>query len=271
MPTDSRRIAGPESSTNPYNFCSEKPRHELLQNGKRQDGRKENNIRPIFLKAGVVSQARGSAYIEQNETKAICAVYGPREVIRKEDFSMKGLLTCEFRFATFSCRERRQHQQDVEEKDYSVQLLEALEPAICLDKFPKAQVNIYVTVLQNDGSALAAAITCASVALADSGIEMYDMVAGSSVRVAGKSLLMDPSYQEEYKPEEDTGLTNSGSVTVGLMPSLQQVSAITSKGEIEFELVKQAVAKCVEVCTQLYPVLQQALVRSVSEKEDEDG
>ncbi|KAK3605312.1 hypothetical protein CHS0354_003958 [Potamilus streckersoni] len=271
MPTDSRRIAGPESSTNPYSFCTEKPRHDLLKNGKRQDGRKENNLRPIFLKAGVVSQARGSAYIEQNETKVICAVYGPREVVRKEDFSMKGLLTCEFKFAIFSCRERRQHQQDIEEKDYSVQLLEALEPAVCLDKFPKAQMNIYVTVLQNDGSALAAAITCASVAMADSGIEMYDLVAGCAVRVAGKNLLMDPCNQEEYKPEDETGLTNSGSVTVGLMPSLQQVSAISSKGEIEFELVKQAVAKCVDVCTQLYPVLQQALVKSVSERQNEEG
>ena len=58
--------------------------------------------------------------------------YGPREVIKKEEFSMKGQLSCEFKFATFSCRERRGYQQDGEEKDFSVQLLEALEPAVCL-------------------------------------------------------------------------------------------------------------------------------------------
>ena len=51
---------------------------------------------------------------------------------RKEEFSMKGQITCEFKYATFSCSYRRQHQQDNEEKDYSVQLLEALEPAVCL-------------------------------------------------------------------------------------------------------------------------------------------
>ena len=45
---------------------------------------------------------------------------------------MKGQLTCEFKFATFSCRQRRNYQQDGEEKDFSVQLLEALEPAVCL-------------------------------------------------------------------------------------------------------------------------------------------
>ena len=58
--------------------------------------------------------------------------YGPREVMKKEEFSMKGQLTCEFKFATFSCRVRRQYQQDNEEKDYSSQLQDALEPAVCL-------------------------------------------------------------------------------------------------------------------------------------------
>ncbi|KAK3088129.1 hypothetical protein FSP39_015111 [Pinctada imbricata] len=78
----------------------------------------------------------------------------------------------------------RQHQQDSEEKDFSVQLQNALEPAVCLHTFPKAQINVFVHVLQNDGSALAAAITAASVAIATAGIEMYDLVAVcSAVRV----------------------------------------------------------------------------------------
>lgn len=43
---------------------------------------------------------------------------------------MKGQLTCEFKFATFSCQVRRQYQQDNEERDYSCQLQDALEPAV---------------------------------------------------------------------------------------------------------------------------------------------
>ena len=42
-------------------------------------------------------------------------------------------------------------------------------------------MDIFVTVLQNDGGSLEAGITCASLALADAGIEMYDMVAACSV------------------------------------------------------------------------------------------
>ncbi|XP_041354122.1 exosome complex component MTR3-like [Gigantopelta aegis] len=264
MPGDTRRITGPEVTFNLYTFVKSDVNEETVKADARSDGRKTEEVRPLFLRAGVTSQAHGSAYIEQGQTKVICSVYGPREVLRKEDFSMKGQLTCEFKFATFSCRQRRQHQQDSQEKDYSVQILEALEPAVCLHKFPKAQVNIYITVLQNDGSALAASITCASVALADAEIEMYDLVAGCSSRVFGGHVLMDPTDHEEYRQQSKNH--EGGSVTVGLMPSLNQISALTSRGEIEFSLVNKAVKQCVETCQRLYPVLQAALMKSLKHK-----
>ncbi|XP_050413061.1 exosome complex component MTR3 [Patella vulgata] len=266
MPVDSRRICGPESTQSPVIFTVNKDiKQDILLNGERKNGRKLDQIRPLFLRPGLISQAKGSAYIEQNHTKVICAVFGPREVMRKEDFSMKGQLTCEFKFATFSCKKKRQHQQDAEEKDLSVQLLEAFEPAVQLDKFPKAQVNVYITVLQNDGSALAASITCASLALADAGIEMYDIVVGSSVRIHGDVMLVDPSEEEEYR-SQDCNDVNEGNVVVGLMPSINQISALTSKGEIDFETISQAIKTCIQTCQKVYPVLQNALVNSVKAK-----
>ncbi|XP_069106921.1 exosome complex component MTR3-like [Argopecten irradians] len=132
-------------------------------------------------------------------------------------------------------------------------------------KFPKAQVDIYVTVLQNDGSALAASITCASVALANAGVEMYDLVVGCSVRIADSLTLLDPTESEEYKSQDDNP-ENHGSVTVGYMPSLNQVSAITSKGEIEFEAIKKAMNQCVSSSQTLYSVLQKCLHTSVMDK-----
>ena len=71
---------------------------------KRQDGRSKDDHRPIFLRTGVISQARGSAYVEQGNTKVMCGVYGPREIPRRSDFSMKGVLSCRyvFKFLQFS-------------------------------------------------------------------------------------------------------------------------------------------------------------------------
>ena len=48
-------------------------------------------------------------------------------------------------------------------------------------QFPKAQVEVYVLVLENDGSALAASLTCAGLALADASIPMHDLVLGASL------------------------------------------------------------------------------------------
>ncbi len=45
---------------------------------------------------------------------------------------MQGQLNCEFKFATFSCRRRRQHQQDAQEKEFSDLLEQALQPAVVL-------------------------------------------------------------------------------------------------------------------------------------------
>ena len=36
--------------------------------------------------------------------------------------------------------------------------------------------------------------------------------------------------------------TGNGSVTVGLLPSLNQVSAVTSRGEVEFQLLNKVVS-----------------------------
>lgn len=269
MPTDTRRITGPESSKSPFDFCPSISTASLdpsTLEKQRPDGRDSTQLRPLFLKAGVISQARGSAYIEMNQTKAICAVYGPREVQRREDFSLKGQLTCEFRFATFALQQRRQHQMDNDERDLSVQMLEALEPSVCLHKYPKSQINVFVTVLQHDGSALSAAILCASVALASAGVEMYDLVIASSSAIFNSVSIADPTAQEEEAVLSSKGKNNSGLLTVALLPSVNQVSAITSDGAVEFDTLNKTVQTCLQNCQKIYPVLHETLAKHTLDK-----
>lgn len=83
------------------------------------------------MKTHIVTQAKGSAYLELNKTKVIVSVFNPREIPRLSEFTPNGELYCEFKFAPFSCPERRGHVMDGEEKDLSVLLRHALEPAVC--------------------------------------------------------------------------------------------------------------------------------------------
>lgn len=67
-------------------------------------------LRPIFLRTGVVTQAVGSAYIEVGKTKILCSVYGPRQS-RNVQFSEQGRLWCDFKFAPFAQDQRRRRGQ----------------------------------------------------------------------------------------------------------------------------------------------------------------
>uniref|UniRef100_T1J3I6 Exoribonuclease phosphorolytic domain-containing protein n=1 Tax=Strigamia maritima TaxID=126957 RepID=T1J3I6_STRMM len=206
----------------------------------------------------VGTQAKGSAYIEMNKTKVICSVYGPRQIPKKQDISINGLLTCELKFAPFSCRQRRQYQQDNEEKELSLLLKQALESAICMHTFPNASLDVYVSVLENDGSALAAAITCAGLAIADSGIDMYDSIIGSSLKQNGDYTLLDPTYDEEMlKCDSSHGL-----VTIGYMPNKQQITAIQQSGILKQSTLENAVTNLIEACNRIYPLVKDCLVKS---------
>ncbi|KPP66655.1 exosome complex component MTR3-like [Scleropages formosus] len=273
MPVDTRRVRAPEESQCPLLFVPLLPRGPLRTVAQpekaRVDGRQRSqvDVRPVFARCGLVTQAKGSAYMEAGKTKVLCAVYGPRESERKDDTDMKaGRLVCDFRYAPFSCPKRGTWIQGSEERDAAQALQEALRPGLCLHRYPRAQVEVNVLVLEHDGSVLAHAVTCASMALVDAGVEMYDLVLGCALRQDGDSYLLDPTLAEESGGHATQPEDNQGGVTVALLPSLGQVSGLHADGELRDESVSAAVRACMEGCHRLYPVVRRALVYAARRK-----
>ena len=62
---DGKRLTGPETSL-PYSVFSSCPKEEKERGG-RGDGRGAEQHRKVFLSTGVISQAQGSAYLEQGD------------------------------------------------------------------------------------------------------------------------------------------------------------------------------------------------------------
>nr|XP_015820632.2 exosome complex component MTR3 [Nothobranchius furzeri] len=264
MPTDTKRVRGPDVSQSPV-LLGYKPAAVLASRGPREDGRQRDqvDVRPVFVRCGLVSQAKGSAYIEAGNTKLISCVYGPRETDRKDETDMKsGRLTTDVRFAPFSCPERVPWIQGSQDKDLSLMLHESLQPAVCLQRYPRSQIDVSVMVLENSGSALAHAVTCASLALADAGIEMYDLVLGCSLQQVGSSYVVDPSYLEENGWRCNSSESRGG-LTVAFLPSLNQISGLQSDGEMSEETLTAGVRTCIEGCYKLYPVIQKVLTKAV--------
>ena len=269
MPVDQKRINGPEVTV-PYHIyanLNNKDKEIKYDLSKRSDERGNNEMRKIFLKTGVVSQAKGSAYIEMGETKVVCSVFDPREVPNKNGYGVQGEIYCEFKFAPFSCQKRKIHQQNAEEKQYSLILQRALEPAVCLQEFPNFQVDVYAMVLDNAGSSLAAAIMAASTALANAGVPMFGLVTASTIGIYGDSFLMDPMDTEETMCNTPTETKkdnfNQGLITLASLPQHDQISEVFLIGNVDTDSIIRATDILTAANEDICPVLQQCLVKTV--------
>lgn len=259
MPGDHRRIRGPEESQPPQLYALRDDDDD--DDDEPPAARDPTRLRPVYARAGLLSQAKGSAYVEAGGTKVLCAVSGPRQAEGGErggPAGAGGRLLCDFRRAPFSGRRRRPPQGSGEERELALALQEALEPAVRLGRYPRAQLEVSALLLEDGGSALAAALTAAALALADAGVEMYDLVVGCGLSRAPEPAapwLLDPT-----RPEEERA---AAGLTVALMPVLNQVAGLLGSGDGgPTESWAEAVRLGLEGCQRLYPVLQQCLVRA---------
>merc|ERR1711893_468629 len=74
------------------------------------------------------------------------------------------------------------HNSDGSEEELSIMLGQALEATVCMHLYPKSQIDVFVTIIEDDGSTLAAALTVAGLALADASIQMFDTLVGASIK-----------------------------------------------------------------------------------------
>ncbi|KAJ3369223.1 hypothetical protein GGF31_005505 [Allomyces arbusculus] len=258
---DRKRINGPEVSVIPLPLEGEASAEQaplLNQDAKRQDGRNVETVRPFFIKTGAVPAADGSAFVEQGNTKVICAVYGPRPD-RKLTDTDRGRMTVEFRLAPFAQAKRRGFVKDVVEKEYSQVLEDALAPAIVFESFSKAAVDVFVTVLEDDGTlaAVAAGVSAASLALADAGIEMYDLVAACTAGFVDDMVVMDLTATEEK--------LRKGSMLLAYMSSLNQVSQVIQTGSVGATTAEEAMDFCIDACAEIHTLMSEALVAAAHE------
>jgi len=220
--------------------------------GLRSDGRKPDELRPIKIEVGVLSNADGSAYIEQGKNKILAAVYGPKEVHPKHlALQDRMVLRCRYHMAPFSVQERKSPAPSRREIELSKVIRESLEPSIFLEYYPRTVVDVFIEVLQADGGTRCASITAAAVALADAGIPMRDLVVACA---AGK---IDNTVVVDLMDTEDK--VGAADVPVALMPSLNAITLLQMDGILSIEEFENAVNLAIESCKKIYTMQKEAL------------
>jgi exosome complex component RRP41 len=224
----------------------------LDANGRRIDGRGVGDLRPMKIEAGPLTQADGSAYVEWGENKVMAAVYGPREVHpRHLQKPNKAVVQCRYNMAAFSVDERKRPGLDRRSQEISKVISEAFESVLFVEEFPRTSIDIYIEVLQANAGTRCAGIVAASVALADAGIPMVDLIPAVAVGKAGGALVLDLKKEEDNYGEAD--------LPMAMVPRSGRLVLLQMEGHMTRDELKTALEMGVAGCKKIYELQKQAL------------
>lgn len=236
--------------------------------GLRIDGRRLDQLRPLKLEVGLLDKADGSAYIEHGKNKILVAVYGPREAHPKHiAMPERAVIRCRYHMAPFSVDERKNPAPSRREHELSKVIRESLEPVVLTDLYPRTTIDVFIEVLQSDGGSRCAGITAASLALADAGIPMRELVAACAVgKIQGKMALDLSDAEDKYG---DADLPVAFVPNMGLVTLLQMDGNLTT-AEFE-EGLSMAITACKTIHTMQRETLKKkfATVKEATEEREE--
>ena len=231
----------------------------LNEDGTRVDGRKLDELRPISIKVGLLSNADGSAYIEQGGNKILAAVYGPKEAHPKHiSLPDRAILRCRYHMAPFSTEVRKSPAPTRREIELSKVIREALEPIVFSEYYPRTVIDIFIEVLQSDGGTRCAGITAASLALADAGIPLRGLVSSCAVGKVEGRIALDPCEIEDRYGEAD--------MSVAYIPNLKKISLLQMDGSFTAEEFNTALEMAIRACEQIHELQKKALLQKYVER-----
>jgi exosome complex component RRP41 len=232
------------------------------EQGLRTDGRTMDELRNVKIQVGIVKNADGSAYIEFGKNRIIAAVYGPREVHPKHMAQPdRCVLRCRYHMSPFSTDTRKNPAPSRREVEISKVMREALEPAVMLEDYPRAAIDVFVEVLQADGGSRCAGITAASVALADAGINMRDIVSACAAGKVDGKIVLDINDVEDKEGSADMPLA--------YLPHLERVTLLQLDGILNQEEFNECLDKALQGCKMIYEIQRKALIQKYFGDEQE--
>lgn len=236
----------------------------MSNNFKRAYGRKPDQLRPFEIRAGILKNADGSAEIKLGKNWIVVGVYGPKEHFPKfEALQDRAILYCRYHMAPYSTTERKSPKPSRREIELSKVIRSALEEAVILEKFPEMSIDIYIEVLQAEGSTRVASITAASVALAEAGIPMKDMVVGCSAGKVNGKIVLDIDETEDKEGEAD--------LPIAIMPNLKKVVLLQMDGKLTHEEFREAFEMALKGAFELYEEQKRALKDLIERMKELEG
>ncbi|AWR94414.1 exosome complex exonuclease Rrp41 [Acidianus brierleyi] len=234
----------------------------ILDDGKRLDGRKPDELRPMKMEIGVLKNADGSSLVQVGNTKILAAVYGPREMHpRHLALPNRAVLRVRYHMTPFSTDERKNPAPSRREIELSKVIREALESTILVEEFPRSSIDVFMEVIQADAGTRLASLMAASLAVVDAGIPVKDLIAAVAVGKADGIVVLDLNEPEDMWGEAD--------MPVAMMPALGQINLIQLNGNMTPDEFKQAMDLSMKGINIIYNMEKDVLKNRYAELKEE--
>jgi polyribonucleotide nucleotidyltransferase len=223
-------------------------RDEVLQHGLRLDGRKFDEVRPIWIETSVLPRTHGSAVFTRGETQALvtCTLGTAEDAQKIESFEgeqWKSFML-HYNFPPFSVGEvaflRGPGRREVGHGALAERSLQPMIPGE--DKFPYT-VRVVSDILESNGSSSMASVCGGSLAMMDAGVPLRAPVAGIAMGLvmdekSGKyAVLSDIAGAEDHYGDMDFKVAGTADGITALQMDIK-VSGITT--EIMRKALEQA-------------------------------
>ena len=198
---------------------------------KREDGRLDDELRPVVITRGFTSHPAGSVVIEFGQTKVLCTASVTDGVPRWRKGSGLGWLTAEYAMlpsATHTRGDRESVKGRLSGRTQEISRLVGRSLRACIDLAALGENTIAIDcdVLQADGGTRTAAVTGAYVALADAVTYLSAAgklsdprplscaIAAVSVGVVDGRVRVDLPYEEDSRAEVDMNVVATDTGTL---------------------------------------------------------
>lgn len=192
----------------------------------RQDGRREDQVRPVKISRDFIKYAEGSVLIEMGGTKVICTASVEEKVPAFLKDKGRGWVTAEYAMLPRATQDRTQREAVKGRqggRTLEIQRLvgRSLRAVTDMAEMGERTVWIDCDVIQADGGTRTASITGAFIALADAFVvlkrknlikkrPLTDYLAAISIGKVGGQIMVDLAYEEDALADVDLNLVMTG-------------------------------------------------------------
>ena len=195
-------------------------RNMILDEGKRLDGRRTDEIRPICCEAGYLPAAHGSALFTRGETQALATVTLGTKLDEKiiDEVLVQGSeqFVLHYNFPPFSTGEAKAPRGlSRREIGHGHLAWRALKPMVPLGEENPYAVRVVSDILESNGSSSMATVCAGTIALMDAGVKMKKPVSGIAMGLitdtaTGKwAVLSDILGDEDHLGDMDFKVTGT--------------------------------------------------------------